>query len=109
MIKHVVLFKLKPGVSWEDPIAQRAERMAARVGEEVGDLLTWQAARNISPRAIAYDFLVVGTVADEDALDRYLVHPFHQQSVRLWREISDWVMVDVVESDVNGGIRVHAV
>ncbi|HVB43980.1 MAG TPA: Dabb family protein [Streptosporangiaceae bacterium] len=104
MIKHVVLFKFKSGVSWNDPVTQRAVHMASRVGEEVGDLLSWQTGRNISPRDIAYDFLVIGTVANQQALDRYLVHPFHQEAIRLWREISDWIMVDVPED-----VDVHAV
>lgn len=97
MIRHVVLFKLKPGVSWGDPLTHRAEEMAAQVGVEVGDLKEWSTARNISSRPIAYDFLAMGLVEDEAALERYLVHPFHQQAIQLWREISDWVIVDVTE------------
>jgi hypothetical protein len=98
MIKHVVLFKLKPGVRWDDPVTQRAVEMAARVGDEVSDLVTWQTGRNISTRDVAYDFLVIGTVADEAALQRYLFHPFHTEAVSLWRQISDWIMVDVPEA-----------
>lgn len=97
MIKHVVLFKLKAGVSWDDPVTKQAVRMAARVGDEVSDLVTWQTGRNISTRDIAYDFLVIGTVADEAALERYLFHPFHQEAVSLWRQISDWILVDIPE------------
>jgi hypothetical protein len=97
MIRHVVLFKFKPGVRFGDPEVARAESIAARVGVEVGDLIEWSTGRNISTRPIAYDFLAVGLVADEPALERYLVHPFHQQAIALWREISDWVIVDVTE------------
>jgi predicted metal-dependent hydrolase len=104
MIKHVVLFKLKPGICWDDPVVRQAEQMAAQVGERVADLVTWHAARNISPRDIAYDFFVEGRLADQAALDRYLAHPFHQKAIRLWRQISDWVIVDVLE-----GPNVHAV
>jgi hypothetical protein len=104
VIKHVVLFKLKPGVEWNDPVTQTAVTMAGRVGDEVADLKSWQTGRNISAREIAYDFLVIGTVADEAALERYLVHPFHVEAIKLWRQISDWIMVDVPE-----GSDVHAV
>lgn len=97
MIKHVVLFKLKAGISWDDPITQHAVKMAAQVGDEVPDLLSWETGRNISTRDIAYDFLVIGKVVDGAALQRYLFHPFHQESVSLWRQISDWIMVDVQE------------
>ncbi|MGW4642229.1 Dabb family protein [Sphaerisporangium sp. NPDC004334] len=97
MIRHIVLFKLKPGHTWADERVIEAERMAADVGAEVEDLLEWRTGRNISERAIAYDFAVMGLVRDADALQRYLLHPFHQKSAALWREISDWVIADLEE------------
>ncbi|MFH8352315.1 Dabb family protein [Streptomyces sp. NPDC018057] len=97
MIRHIVLFKFRPGVSWEDPRALEAEAMAAKVGAEVPDLQEWSVGRNISTRPIAYDFAVIGLLADEAALDRYLVHPFHQEAIRKWREISEWVIADLEE------------
>ncbi|WP_248958362.1 Dabb family protein [Sphaerisporangium perillae] len=97
MIRHIVLFKLKPEYTWADERVTEAERMAADVGKEVEDLLEWRAGRNISERAIAYDFAVMGLVRDEDALQRYLLHPFHQESAARWREISDWVIADLEE------------
>ncbi|GHI41633.1 Dabb family protein [Streptomyces violascens] len=95
MIRHVVLFKLKPGFDWNDPRVLEAERTAARVGEEVPELKEWRYGRNLSTRPIAYDFLVDGLLEDMKAVERYLVHPFHQDAIAQWREISDWVMVDV--------------
>ncbi|GAA2317092.1 Dabb family protein [Streptomyces kunmingensis] len=97
MIRHIVLFKFRPGISWDDPRAQEAELIAAKVGGEVPELHEWSAGRNISGRAIAYDFAVIGLLDDEDALERYLVHPFHQEAIRLWREISEWVIADLEE------------
>lgn len=97
MIRHYVLFKFKPGISWDDARAVQAEQMAAKVGGEVPELREWTVGRNISTRPIAYDFIVVGLLDDEEAVERYLVHPFHQESTNAWREISDWVLADVVE------------
>ncbi|MEV0416415.1 Dabb family protein [Streptomyces sp. NPDC050448] len=97
MIRHVVLFKFKPGFDWTDPRVLDAERTTARVGDEVPELKEWRYARNISTRSIAYDFLVDGLLDDMEAVERYLVHPFHQDAIAQWREISDWVMVDVEE------------
>ncbi|MEU9103175.1 Dabb family protein [Streptomyces xanthophaeus] len=95
MIRHVVLFRFKPGIDWSDPRAQAAERTTSRIGDEVPELHEWRHGRNISDRAIAYDFLVEGLLDDMEAVGRYLVHPFHQDAIVQWREISDWVMVDV--------------
>jgi hypothetical protein len=97
VIRHIVLFKFKPGISWDDPRAQEAEQIAAKVGSEVPELHTWQSGRNISDRPIAHDFAVIGLVDDEEALERYLVNPFHQEAIKLWREISDWVIADLEE------------
>jgi hypothetical protein len=97
VIRHVVLFKFKPGVDWRDPRATGAERTAAEVGRKVPELREWRCGRNVSPRDIAYDFMVDGLLDDMQAVDRYLVHPFHQQAILQWKEISDWVVVDVVE------------
>ncbi|WP_329499906.1 Dabb family protein [Kitasatospora herbaricolor] len=97
MIRHIVLFKLKPGVSWDDPRVEPAEGLAAKVGGEVPELHEWSVGRNISTRPVAYDFAAVGLLDDEEALERYLVHPFHQEAIKAWREISDWVIADVVE------------
>ncbi|MFI2612894.1 Dabb family protein [Kitasatospora sp. NPDC018619] len=97
MIRHIVLFKFKPGYAWGDPAVTEAERIAARVGAEVPELLHWQAGRNTSDRPVAYDFAVIGLVEDQAALDRYLVDPFHQQAIEKWRLISDWVVADLEE------------
>ncbi|QFZ19116.1 Dabb family protein [Saccharothrix syringae] len=99
MIRHIVLFKFKPGVSWDDDAVLAAEAVARRVGDEVPDLAHWYAGRNVSDRPVAYDFVVIGLLADEDALGRYMTHPFHQDAIARWREISDWVVADVVEQD----------
>lgn len=99
MIRHIVLFKFKPGVSWADDAVLAAENVARRVGDEVPDLRYWYAGRNFSDRPVAYDFVVIGLLADEDALRRYMEHPFHQGAIAQWRAISDWVIADVIEQD----------
>ncbi|GAA2733873.1 Dabb family protein [Streptomyces nogalater] len=97
MIRHYVLFKLKPGVSWDDPKVQQAEQMAAKVGAEVPELREWTVGRNISTRPVAYDFVAVGLLDDMEAVERYMTNTFHQEAISAWREISDWVIADVEE------------
>lgn len=97
MIRHIVMFKFKPGVDWADPRAAAAEASSRQVGTRVPGLHEWQVGRNISGRDIAYDFVAIGVLDDENALRRYLAHPFHQESARLWREISEWVVADIRE------------
>lgn len=97
MIRHIVLFKLKSGYAWGDERVSRAEELAQAVGEKVEDLLEWRVGRNVSDRDVAYDYVAMGLVRDPDALQRYLIHPFHQESVTHWREISDWIVADLEE------------
>lgn len=97
MIRHIVLFKFKPDRSWSDRAVQEAERTAQDVGRHVPDLRHWYVGRNVSDRPVAYDYVAIGLVPDADALQRYLDHPFHQKAIAQWRDISDWVIADVVE------------
>jgi hypothetical protein len=99
MIRHIVLFKFNPGFSWNHPEALAAERSSQQVAENVPQLLQWQTGRNISGRDIAYDFAVIGLVADKEMLQAYLDHPFHRESSGLWSTISSWVIADLEEPD----------
>ena len=106
MIRHIVLFKLKPGIGWDDPRVPVAEEAARNVGREVPCLREWYAGPNFSTRPVAYDYVVIGLVEDEAALEEYMTAPFHLRAIELWREISDWVIADVLEArlgqDVDG-------
>jgi hypothetical protein len=95
LIRHVVLFKFNTGVTWEDPRAVAAERVTANHPKHIEDILGWESGRNLSSRPVAYDFALVGTFADEAAIERYLNHPDHLRGVRLWGEIATWVIADL--------------
>jgi hypothetical protein len=97
MIRHIVLFRLEPEFSFDQPVVQQAELTAHAVGREVDALKEWRAGRNISKRDVAYDFAVIGLVEDAESLDRYMNHPFHQEAIRQWRAISTWVIADLEE------------
>ncbi|GGN03970.1 hypothetical protein GCM10011609_48890 [Lentzea pudingi] len=97
MIRHIVLFTFKPGCSWDDQRAVEAEWSTHQVGVHVPELVEWRAGRNVSTRDIACDFVAIGLLRDEADLHRYLTNDFHRRSAALWREISTWVIADVVE------------
>ncbi|MEV6731335.1 MULTISPECIES: Dabb family protein [unclassified Streptomyces] len=94
MIRHTVLFRFRPGVDWSDTRAQAAEAAAAGHPEQIEEILGWEFGRNMTERAVAYDFALIGTFADREAIDRYLNHPDHVRGVELWREIATWVVAD---------------
>jgi stress responsive alpha/beta barrel protein len=97
VIRHIALFKLKSGLTWDNARVRAAEKLQEQVGNEIAELRSWHCGRNISARDIAYDYAIVGLVDDADALARYLAHPFHQKVAKSWSLISDRVIADVLE------------
>lgn len=105
MIRHIVLFKFKDGFSWENAEAKAAEELTLSHPAHIPDIAAWQAGRNVAERPDSYDFAVIGDFADRDALQRYMVHPHHQQGVAAWRRISTWVVADL-EFDTGAAPRI---
>lgn len=98
MIRHVVCFRFRPGVSWTDPRALAAEQVTRDHPRHIAEILTWTVGRNTTPRSAAYDFALVAEFADRASLDRFMGHPDHQRGVAAWAEISTWVVVDLDHS-----------
>lgn len=95
MIRHIVLFRFNSGVDWSHEEALRAERLTHAHPLAIPEIVGWTAGRNMTPRAGAYDFALVGLFRDRQGLDRYMDHADHQRGVSAWREISTWVVVDL--------------
>ncbi|MDX3239605.1 Dabb family protein [Streptomyces sp. ME03-5709C] len=96
MIRHLVLFKLDPGVERDDPRVTAGVEAFERLGGQIPELASWELGWNISDRPVAYDFAINSSVADAEALKAYLEHPAHQAGVALWRAFSTWVVADYV-------------
>ncbi len=94
MIRHLVLFKLNEGVRVDEPRVQAGGRAFAELGALVPDVASWECGWNVADRPIAYDFAINSSVADNDALARYIEHPAHQAAVAAWAEFATWVVAD---------------
>jgi hypothetical protein len=94
MIRHLVLFKLNDGVRADEPRVLAGARDFAELGARVPELASWECGWNVTDRPIAYDFAINSSVADTDALVRYLEHPAHQAVVASWQEFATWVVAD---------------
>lgn len=99
MIRHIVLFTLKPGRTRLDPDVRAAVRLNERMGSEVVELLDWRFGHALAGRRRSCDFVAIGLLRDESALERYLRDPFHLAVAETWQEISDWVVADVPDQD----------
>lgn len=96
-IRHIVLFKFHPGVTWADPKVAEAARMSESHGQHIDEIQEWWVGPDLCRRDASYDFAVMGLFADLEALGRYQVHPHHQQGVALWHDLATWVVIDLDE------------
>ena len=90
MIRHVVMFKLKPGVS----PAQRDEwlEISRRVHGEIDIVRTYSIGEDLLRLPRSYD---VAVVADFDSLEdvrAYADHPLHLSAVELSRALSEHIV-----------------
>lgn len=95
MITHIVLFRFRPGVDWSDERALVAESVTLHHEFEIDVIREWTVGRDTSRRDISFDFAVVGVFSNAEDLTAFRSHPHHQLGVRLWRDLADWVVVDV--------------
>ena len=79
MITHVVLFKFKPQTSPAE-IHQLAEGLAS-LPEQIEEIREFRFGTDVIHSESSYDFCLVSSFDDLDALKRYQVHPEHQKVV----------------------------
>ena len=75
MLKHVVLFKFKPGLSESD--LENLEKSLAALPSTIPDILGYEFGRNVVRSERSYDFALVSNFADLEAMQRYQKHPDH--------------------------------
>lgn len=94
MIRHIVLFRRKPGIE-KDAALEHAlvERMTA-LGAQIQGLRAWRVALNELARPISWDVVLESEVDDAQALDAYLFHPLHQALVADLKLYFEWGAVD---------------
>jgi len=96
MIRHIVLFKLKDGLTREDPRVQAASRALAELGPTLAPVLRWETHWCFGTRPVSNDFALICDLADEAALAAYQSDPEHQKVVALLREVYAFSAADFV-------------
>lgn len=107
MIRHVVLFRLRPGISVDDPrvvAACRAEEGLETGGEgaEVVTTPSWHFAADVSRRPVSADFVGVGHFASRAELDRFLDSDAHRHAAGAWEGLAVILIADVELSAASG-------
>ena len=76
MLKHVVLMKFKADVVEKD--ISDLERGLGALPEQIPEILGYEFGRDVVRSERSYDFALLSSFADLEALKRYQVHPGHQ-------------------------------
>ena len=97
MVKHVVMWRLKPEAEGAGK-AENAARIKASLEAlrgRVPGLLSLEVGLNVEPSAAAYDLVLVSTHESPEALAAYQAHPEHQKAGEFIGKVrSDRVVVD---------------
>ena len=94
MFAHLVLIKLKPGVTRADPRVPAWQAKFAALEHKCRGIVRFEHGWNRTDRPIAYDFGINMAFATRADLDAYGPNPDHQEVVAGLREIADWVICD---------------
>ncbi|MCA7014579.1 Dabb family protein [Dickeya dadantii] len=102
MILHIVLFTFKNPYNWSSPAALEAEEITRSHPLHISEIRGWGCGRNITDRAVAADFVVLGMFDTQQDVAAYLVHSNHQVGVEKWKAIAEWNVVDIdLNSDLS--------
>ena len=94
MFVHLVLIKLKPGVTRDDPRVSAWEAKFKGLEDKCRGIVRFEYGFNFTDRPVAYDFGVNMAFDTRENLVAYGPHPAHQEVVAALREIADWVICD---------------
>jgi hypothetical protein len=94
MIAHLVLFKLKPGVSRADARVQAVTAGMDALPRQISLIRTWEHGPNQTQDALAYDYGLRALFDNEGDLHAYFDHSQHLAVLRQWEAISDLVFCD---------------
>ena len=87
MIRHIVMWKLKPEHARENALEIK-RRLEALVGV-VPELLFCEVGLNAGRDRNPFDLALVADFADLDALERYRVHPAHRAVAAFVHEVAE--------------------
>lgn len=96
MITHVVFFKFKPETSEAD-ILTLVNGLGA-LPEKIGEIREFRFGKDVIHSERSFDFALVSRFNDLEAMQRYQVHPEHQQVVAHVKAITSSVIaVDFID------------
>lgn len=94
MITHLVMFRLKAGISREDPRVATVVDMMRDLPNRIPDIREWEIGFNETEDAQAWDFGLRARFDSVADLHAYFDHPAHLPVVEHWDAVADLAFVD---------------
>jgi hypothetical protein len=98
-VTHLVMFKLKEGISKEDERYKAAYQLLSDLPKKIKNIEDWSFGENFSTRPIAYDLGLVSVFDSKKDLNDYLTHPAHVEAANAMKPLADWHIVDFEEGE----------
>jgi hypothetical protein len=93
VLRHIVLYKFKPEITPQQ--VQEVVEAFSALPRKIGGILAFEHGTNVSrenkSEGFTHSFLV--TFVDQDALDKYLMNPAHEEYVKVVRDRREKVVV----------------
>lgn len=90
MVKHIVFMKFKANVG--DAEISDLERSLAALPPVISEIKEYVFGRDVVHSERSYDFALVSSFTDLEALKRYQVHPNHQEVVKKVVAVCDSIL-----------------
>lgn len=103
MINHVVFFQFKPSV--KEPEIKKLEERLGALPAVIPEIKRYEFGRELVHSDRSFDFALVSSFDDMDAIRRYIAHPEHQKVLELVGEICSAVKSVDFESGADGTTR----
>lgn len=94
MIHHLVLMRLKPGISRDNPDMLNALSQLIALREQVDGIVHWAHGWDFVGKPVSYDFALVAGFVSRTAFEAYGPHPAHVAVATQLRAFADWVLCD---------------
>jgi len=91
MIKHIVMFKLLR--ENKEMNLQKLKDNLDSLKNKIPEIKFLETGLNISSRISAFDLVLITEFNNLDDLDKYRVHPDHQETLELLEEIKEEIIV----------------
>jgi hypothetical protein len=94
MITHLVLFRLKPGITADDVRVVRLQAEMGGLPHRIASIRQWEFGANTTADSQAWDFGLRAGFDTQEALFGYFEHPAHLPVLEQWNDIAELAFAD---------------